>query len=111
MRYNTKICALGIALLLAMSSATLSFAAAAELSKLRFAQSGHTAASWPIYIAQEKKIFEKNGIQFENIIIQGATNTTRAVLSETIPLGRINPDYVIGGIEKGAKVRIIGGNM
>jgi ABC-type nitrate/sulfonate/bicarbonate transport system substrate-binding protein len=73
MRYNTKICALGIALLLAMSSATLSFAAAAELSKLRFAQSGHTAASWPIYIAQEKKIFEKNGIQFENIIIQGAT--------------------------------------
>ncbi|HEX6436123.1 MAG TPA: ABC transporter substrate-binding protein, partial [Candidatus Binatia bacterium] len=111
MRYNTKIRALGIALLLAMSSATISFGAGAELSKLRFAQSGHTAASWPIYIAQEKKIFEKNGIQFENIIIQGATNTTRAVLSETIPLGRINPDYVIGGIEKGAKVRIIGGNM
>ena len=77
----------------------------AELSKLRFAQSGHTASSWPIYIAEQKKIFEKNGMHFENIIIQGATNTTRAVLSETIPLGRINPDYVIGAIEKGAKVR------
>ena len=111
MKYKIKICALGAALLFAISSATITFGAGAELSKVRFAQSGHTAASWPIYIAQEKKIFEKNGIEFENIIIQGATNTTRAVLSETIPLGRINPDYVIGAIEKGAKVRIIGGNM
>ena len=98
-----------VAALFGVSSATMAFGA--ELSQIRFAQSGHTAASWPIYIAQEKKIWEKNGIQFENIIIQGATNTTRAVLSETIPLGRINPDYVIGAIEKGAKVRIIGGNM
>jgi ABC-type nitrate/sulfonate/bicarbonate transport system substrate-binding protein len=111
MKYDIKIGAVGAALMLAMSSATISFGAGAELSKVRFAQSGHTAASWPIYIAQEKKILEKNGIEFENIIIQGATNTTRAVLSETIPLGRINPDYVIGAIEKGAKVRIIGGNM
>jgi NitT/TauT family transport system substrate-binding protein len=107
-RYTSKIYAV-VAALFGVSSATMAFGA--ELSKIRFAQSGHTAASWPIYIAQEKKIWEKNGIQFENIIIQGATNTTRAVLSETIPLGRINPDYVIGAIEKGAKVRIIGGNM
>lgn len=110
-RYNNKVYTLFVALLFGMSTATIAFGAGAELSKVRFAQSGHTAASWPIYIAQEKKIFEKNGIEFENIIIQGATNTTRAVLSETISLGRINPDYVIGAIEKGAKVRIIGGNM
>jgi NitT/TauT family transport system substrate-binding protein len=107
-RHTIKLSAV-VALLFGISSAQIAFGA--ELSKIRFAQSGHTAASWPIYIAQEKKIWEKNGIQFENIIIQGATNTTRAVLSETIPLGRINPDYVIGAIEKGAKVRIIGGNM
>jgi NitT/TauT family transport system substrate-binding protein len=108
---NIEIYALVAMLLFGISPTTSAFAAGAELSKVRFAQSGHTAASWPIYIAQERKIFEKNGIEFENIIIQGATNTTRAVLSETIPLGRINPDYVIGAIEKGAKVRIIGGNM
>jgi NitT/TauT family transport system substrate-binding protein len=108
---SNSILALVAALLFGMSSATIAFGAGAELSKVRFAQSGHTAASWPIYVAQQKKILEKNGIELEVIIIQGATNTTRAVLSETIPLGRINPDYVIGAIEKGARVRIIGGNM
>ena len=87
------------------------FGAEAKLAKVRFVQSGHTAASWPVYVAQEKKILEKNGIFLEVIIIQGATNTTRAVLSETVPIGRINPDYVIGAIEKGAKVRIVSGNM
>jgi NitT/TauT family transport system substrate-binding protein len=110
-RYSNRIYTLLAGLLFGLSTATVAFGAGAELSKMRFAQSGHTAASWPIYVAEQKKIFEKNGIEFENIIIQGATNTTRAVLSETIPLGRINPDYVIGAIEKGAKVRIIGGNM
>ena len=74
------------------------------LSKFRLVQSGHTAMSWPIYVARDQKFFEKNGIDFEDIIIRGATNTTRAVLSNTVPVGRINPDYVITAIEKGAKV-------
>lgn len=108
-KYNIKTLALLSALLFTVSTGTVVFGA--EASKVRFAQSGHTAASWPIYVAQHKKILEKNNIDLEVIIIQGATNTTRAVLSETVPLGRINPDYVIGAIEKGAKVRIIGGNM
>jgi NitT/TauT family transport system substrate-binding protein len=89
------------------------FAIAADggMLKMRFTQSGNTSSSWPLYIAEQKKIFEKNGLQVETIIIRGATNTTRAVLSETIPIGRINPDYVIGAIEKGAKVKIVAANM
>lgn len=83
----------------------------AGLRTVRFVQSGHTASSWPVYVAQEKKFLEKNGIFLEVIIIRGATNTTRAVLSETVPIGRINPDYVVTGIEKGARVRIVAGNM
>ncbi|MBI4529565.1 MAG: ABC transporter substrate-binding protein [Deltaproteobacteria bacterium] len=81
------------------------------LPTMRFVQSGHTASSWPLYVAQEKKFLQKNGLNLEVIVIRGATNTTRAVLSETVPIGRINPDYVIGAIEKGAKVRIVAGNM
>lgn len=45
------------------------------------------------------------------IIINGATNVVRAVLSETIPIGRINPDYVIGAADKGAKVKVVAANM
>lgn len=81
------------------------------LSKFRLVQSGTTAMSWPIYVAKSEKFFENNGILFEEIIIRGATNTTRAVLSNTVGVGRINPDYVITAMEKGAKVKIIGGAM
>jgi NitT/TauT family transport system substrate-binding protein len=86
-------------------------AADSGMLKMRFTQSGNTSSSWPLYVAEQKKIFEKNALQVEVIIINGATNTTRAVLSETIPIGRINPDYVIGAIDKGAKVKIIAANM
>ena len=87
------------------------FAADSGMLKMRFVQSGNTASSWPLYVAEQKKIFAKNGLQVEVIIVRGATNTTRAVLSGTIPIGRINPDYVIGAIDKGAKVKIVSANM
>ena len=86
-------------------------AADSGMLKMRFTQSGNTSSSWPLYVAEQKKIFEKNGLQVEVIVVRGATNTTRTVLSETIPIGRINPDYVIGAIDKGAKVKIVSGNM
>jgi ABC-type nitrate/sulfonate/bicarbonate transport system substrate-binding protein len=86
-------------------------AADSGLLKMRFTQSGNTSSSWPLYVAEQKKIFEKNGLQVEVIIIRGATNVVRAVLSETVPIGRINPDYVIGAADKGAKVKIVSANM
>jgi ABC-type nitrate/sulfonate/bicarbonate transport system substrate-binding protein len=86
-------------------------AADAGMLKMRFTQSGNTSSSWPLYVAQERKIFEKNGLQVEVIVIRGATNVVRAVLSETVPIGRINPDYVIGAAEKGAKVKLVTANM
>lgn len=83
----------------------------AGLPTVRFVQSGRTASSWPLFIGEEKKFFQKHGIYLEEIIIRGGTNTARAVLSNTIPIGRINPDYVIDAMEKGAKVKIISGAM
>ena len=81
------------------------------LLKMRFTQSGNTSSSWPLYVAEQKRMFERNGLQVEVIIINGATNVVRAVLSETIPIGRINPDYVIGAADKGAKVKVVAANM
>jgi len=86
-----------------------SLAADAPLKKLRFVQSGHTSSSWPIYVGQQKKMFERNGLDLEVIIIRGSPNLVRAVISDTVPMGRINPDYVIGGIEKGARMKIVSG--
>ncbi len=83
----------------------------ASLPTVRFVQSGRTSSSWPLFIAEEKRFFQKHGIYLEEIIVRGGINTTRAVLSNTIPIGRINPDYVIDAAEKGAKVKIISGTM
>jgi ABC-type nitrate/sulfonate/bicarbonate transport system substrate-binding protein len=86
-------------------------ASEAGLPTVRFVQTGRTAASWPLFVGEEKKFFQKNGIYLEEIIVTGGPNTTRAVLSNTIPIGRINPDYVIEAMEKGAKVKIISGAL
>lgn len=88
-----------------------SSAGEAGLPTVRFVQSGRTASSWPLFVGEEKRLFQKHGIYLEEIIVRGGTNTTRAVLSNTIPIGRINPDYVIDAMEKGAKVKIISGAM
>lgn len=83
----------------------------AGLPTVRFAHSGRTSSSWPLFVAEDKRFFQKHGIYLEEIIIRGGTNTTRAVLSNTIPIGRINPDFVIDAQEKGAKVKIISGAL
>ena len=109
-KFKTRFSAL-LGGLLVLTTAAAALAADAGMSKMRFTQSGNTSSSWPLYVAEHKKMFERNGLQVEVIIIRGATNVVRAVLSETVPIGRINPDYVIGAIEKGAKVKIVAANM
>jgi ABC-type nitrate/sulfonate/bicarbonate transport system substrate-binding protein len=111
---HRKIKSLIVSLFLAIGYGLLpgrSPAAESAMLKMRFTQSGNTSSSWPLYVAEQKKMFEKNGLQVEVIIIRGATNVVRAVLSETVPIGRINPDYVIGAAEKGAKVKLVAANM
>lgn len=93
------------------SLASIVIAGQASLATIRYAVSGRTAVDWPVHVAKEKRIFEKHGVSLEEIVIPGGPNTVRAVLSNTVPLGRINPDRVIEAAEKGAKVKIISGDM
>jgi NitT/TauT family transport system substrate-binding protein len=87
------------------------FAGEAALPTVRYAVTGRTSTDWPWFIAKEKRIFQKHGVFLEDIIIQGAANTTRAVVSNTLPLGRIAPDFIIEAIDRGAKSRIVAGDM
>jgi len=60
MRYLRRFLSLAIAFLVLMGVAQ---AADGGTLKMRFTQSGNTSSSWPLYVAEQKKIFEKNGIQ------------------------------------------------
>ena len=62
-----------IALMAALGFASAALAADAGTLKMRFTQSGNTSSSWPLYVAEQKKIFERNGLQVEVIIINGAS--------------------------------------
>ena len=55
-----------------------SWAAETKLAKMRFVQSGNTSSSWPLYVAQQRKFLEKNGIDLEVIVIRGSTNLVSA---------------------------------
>ena len=87
MKVLTALCLLSIICCL---TPLASLAGEAGLPTVRFVQSGRTASSWPLFIGQEKKFFQKNGIYLEEIIVRGGPNTTRAVLSNTIPIVPIN---------------------
>ncbi len=95
----------------AANSSTLVFAGEAALPTVRYAVTGRTSTDWPWFIAKEKRFYQKHGVFLEDIIIQGAANTTRAVVSNTLPLGRIAPDFIIEAIDRGAKSKVIAGDM
>ena len=84
-------------------------AAQQPLKNVRFVIPGQTTSGWPVYVAQQRKIFEKNGLAVELIVVRGSPNLVRAVASHSAPMGRMNPDHVIGAIEKGARIRVVGG--
>jgi len=86
-------------------------AAETPLTTLRYAVTGRTSTDWPWFIAKEKRLYQKYGLFLEDIIIQGAANTTRAVVSNTLPVGRIAPDFIIEAIDRGAKSKIVAGDM
>jgi hypothetical protein len=45
----------------------------------------------------------------ELVVVPGSPNVVRAVASNSMPMGRINPDHVIAAIEKGARIRVVSG--
>jgi len=109
-RFGTQL-TLVLQILIAPFLFTSLLAGEAKFTTVRFAVSGRTASDWPLLVGKEKKLFQKNGVYLEDIVIPGGPNMVRAVISNTVPMGRINPDRTIEAAERGAKVKIISGDM
>jgi len=110
-RSTLRVPFLTIYALFALYCTNPALAGEAILPTVRYAVTGRTSTDWPWFIAKEKRMFQKQGVFLEDIIIQGAANTTRAVISNTLPLGRIAPDFIIDAIDRGARSKIIAGDM
>ena len=61
--YRIKIFLVIGSLLLVPRLSGLLYAGEAGLFTVRFATSGRTASDWPLYVAKEKKIFQKNALR------------------------------------------------
>lgn len=76
-----KILALMFASLL---SASLSHAQEKPLKKIRWGVTSISASNWIPWIAKEAKIYEKNGLDVELILLRGSGQTSAAILGGSI---------------------------
>ena len=110
-RHRLETILIAASLLLVALPLGLLQAGEAGLPTVRFATSGRTGTDWPLYVGKEKRLFQTGRIYLVQILTDGTPTTVRAVICNTVPLGRINPDRVIEAAEKGARVKIVSGEM
>ena len=57
-----------------------------NLPTVRFAQSGKTSSSWPLFVSQEHKFFQKHGIYLEEIIVRGGNKSPSPSTTTRLPM-------------------------
>jgi ABC-type nitrate/sulfonate/bicarbonate transport system substrate-binding protein len=83
-RLGNKILSLlvpGLAVLLCFS---VSPAQDKELKKIRWGVTSISASNWIPWIAKEAKIYDKNGLDVELILLRGSGQTSQAIISGSI---------------------------
>ena len=74
-----------------------------NLTKVTVAEVTHSAFYAPWYVAIEKGYFEKNGIDIEVVLTNGANNVVAAVLSNDVNIGLCGPEATIYVYNEGEK--------
>ncbi|MFQ5896251.1 MAG: ABC transporter substrate-binding protein, partial [Nitrospinota bacterium] len=100
----------GIALLMALALASLGLLAsvpAAEAGKIRLGFPSRNLMTMPIYLAQERGIFKKHGLDVEIIYIRGGSATTKAIVAEKIDVMWNEPIATMKAMQKGAKLTFV----
>jgi NitT/TauT family transport system substrate-binding protein len=73
-----------LCLVVLFSAASNSFAQELPLKKINWGQTALSAAMWIPWIAKEAKIYEKNGLDVEIIVLRGSGQTPQALLAGSL---------------------------
>ncbi len=76
-------------------------------SKLKVAYSSVTGNQAPLWIAQDRGIFKKNGLEVELIFIEGGSRVVQAMVAGDTPIAHVGATPVITGNLRGADLAMI----
>ncbi len=95
--------------LLALLCAALPSAASAEPLKLKISfASPYSTYTAPYLIAKDSGWFKQDGLELEDVILNGDANATRALVSGAADVAMTGPLNVFNAVENGAPIKWIG---
>ena len=73
-----------------------------EMATIRFAVISEGVYSWPLYVAQAKQLFSREGVNVEVTITGSSTQQLERLIAGEYDIGMQQSDHVVRGVEHGA---------
>ena len=93
-----------LALSLTLVAATFSFAQSSKLQRLRIAVSTATPHNTPMWVAKDKKIFDKYGLDVQTIFVMGGSLVSQMLAAGEIQIAANAPAALVNLIAAGEKI-------
>jgi ABC-type nitrate/sulfonate/bicarbonate transport system substrate-binding protein len=84
-------------------------AQAQSLKKIRVGSVGASAVNWPVFVAQQKQMFNAQGLDVELIYVGNVANTVQQLVAGAFEIANSTFDSAIRAIAKGGDAVMIGG--
>lgn len=104
MRHGTQSLISAVSLLIVFSSAP-----AQDKPKLPISASSKTLGYSPLWVASKLGFFDKQGLDVELVLVNGADKSTMALMGGSVYVSSGGVDTVIAAVEQGADLATIGG--
>jgi ABC-type nitrate/sulfonate/bicarbonate transport system substrate-binding protein len=98
---------LGIALTINPWAACAPAGAASSASKLVIAHASMIYRNAPLWLAQERGLFAKYGLQTEIVLVRGAPTSIAGLASETIHVAQTGAAAALGGVSGGVDLKFV----
>ena len=96
---------LGMTMLLILAISSTSSTSLAGAAPIRIAYSSISAAMLPLFVAKDKKLFDKQGVDVEITYIRGIA--IEALIANEVQFTRASPPTVVGATLRGADLAVI----
>jgi NitT/TauT family transport system substrate-binding protein len=101
----------GLVLATVLASATVGSAAAQSLKTVKVGDVAPIAADWPHFVAAEKGLYKREGIDAQVTYVGNVANTVQQLAGGTFDVAVSTFDTAIRAIAKGADAAMIGGGV
>ena len=102
--HGTQLLIIAVSLLIVFSSAP-----AQDKPKLPISASSKTLGYSPLWVASKLGFFDKQGLDVELVLVNGADKSTMALMGGSVYVSSGGVDTVIAAVEQGADLATIGG--